>query len=83
MKKTASFRANVCAGFVAIACGATLSAFAHAADQAAETETGGWKTIVGGPGTGCATDATPYEFYIHEGDSHRIAIHFQGGGACW
>jgi hypothetical protein len=75
MKKTALFRANVYALFVAIACGAKLTAFAYAADQAAETEAGGWKTIAGGPGTGCATDATPYEFYIHEGDPHRIAIH--------
>jgi hypothetical protein len=42
-----------------------------------------WKTIPGGPGTGCATDATPYEFYVREADPRHVAIYFQGGGGCW
>jgi len=53
------------------------------AEPSATGETSGWKTIAGGPGTGCATDATPYEFYVHEGDPNRIAVYFEGGGACW
>jgi len=48
------------------------------AEDAAE-----WKIIPGGPGTGCATDATPYEFYVHDGDARRIAVYLQGGGGCW
>lgn len=43
----------------------------------------GWETIAGGPGTGCATDATAYEFYVKQGDPQRIAIYFEGGGGCW
>jgi hypothetical protein len=66
----------------AIVFGGVLSLAAQA-DQPAVTENGGWKTIAGGLGTGCATDATPYEFYVHEGDARRVAIYFQGGGACW
>ena len=42
-----------------------------------------WQTVKGGPGTGCATDATPFEFYVREADSRRVAIYFEGGGACW
>jgi hypothetical protein len=42
-----------------------------------------WAAIQGGPGTGCATDATPYEFYVHRGDPRRVAVYFQGGGGCW
>lgn len=53
------------------------------ADEPAAADTAGWKTVAGGHGTGCATDATPYEFYVHEGDPKRLAIYFQGGGGCW
>jgi len=68
----------------AIICGTAFNIAVHAADPPAIADiVGGWKTIAGGPGTGCATDATPYEFYVHEGDPRRIAIYFQGGGACW
>jgi hypothetical protein len=47
------------------------------------SDTAGWKTVAGGPGTGCGTDATPYEFYVHPGDPRRVALYFQGGGGCW
>jgi hypothetical protein len=52
---------------------------------AAFAQNGGtqWETIPGGPGTGCATDATPYEFYVRRADPRRIALYFQGGGGCW
>lgn len=43
----------------------------------------GWTTVPGGPGTGCATDATPYEFYVRAGDPRKVAVYFQGGGGCW
>jgi hypothetical protein len=69
-------------GLAALLCVGMLSSVAWA-DQPAAADTAGWKTIPGGHGTGCATDATPYEFYVHEGDPRRLAIYFQGGGGCW
>jgi hypothetical protein len=69
-------------GLAALLCAGMLSSVAHA-DQPAAADTAGWKTVAGGHGTGCATDATPYEFYVHEGDPRRLAIYFQGGGGCW
>jgi hypothetical protein len=68
--------------FAAAMCAGTWG-FAARADQPAAADTTGWKTVAGGHGTGCATDATPYEFYVHEGDPRRIALYFQGGGGCW
>lgn len=65
--------------FVVIGIVTASAAFA----QTESAEASGWKTIPGGPGTGCATDATPYEFYVHPGDAKKIAIYFEGGGACW
>jgi pectinacetylesterase len=69
---------------------AILFAFAAATSLGSRAEAAeglpaaaGWKTIPGGPGTGCATDATPYEFYVHEADPRQVAIYFQGGGGCW
>ena len=56
---------------------------AHADEPAQAADTAGWKTVAGGHGTGCATDATPYEFYVHEGDPRRVAVYFEGGGGCW
>lgn len=67
---------GTCATTVAMGC-ALLSARVFAEDAL------GWKTIPGGSGTGCATDATPYEFYVHEGNPQKIAVYYQGGGACW
>ena len=69
-------------GLAALLCAGMLSSVAHA-DQPAAADTAGWKAVAGGHGTGCATDATPYEFYVHEGDPRRLAIYFQGGGGCW
>lgn len=69
LKTTGSYRALI-AFFLALAC------------IAARAENG-WTTIPGGPGTGCATDATPYEFHVRSGDERKLAVYFQGGGACW
>ena len=80
MRKSSGVRARAqFAGFAALLC---VSAVAQA-DQPAAADTAGWKTVAGGHGTGCATDATPYEFYVHEGDPRRVALYFQGGGGCW
>jgi hypothetical protein len=70
------------AGLAALLCATAWFSVAHA-DELAAADTAGWKAIAGGHGTGCATDATPYEFYVHEGDPKRLAIYFQGGGGCW
>jgi hypothetical protein len=70
------------AGLAALLCAGVWATFAHA-DEPAAADTAGWKAVAGGHGTGCATDATPYEFYVHEGDPRRLAIYFQGGGGCW
>ena len=69
-------------GLAALLCAGAWATIAHA-DEPAVVDTGGWKAVAGGHGTGCATDATPYEFYVHEGDPRRVAIYFQGGGGCW
>jgi hypothetical protein len=42
----------------------------------------GWNRIEGGPGTGCVQDSS-FAFFVHPGSDHRLAIYFQGGGACW
>src|SRR5687767_9539993 len=70
------------AGLAALLCAATWATVAYA-DEPTAADTAGWKAVAGGHGTGCATDATPYEFYVHEGDPKRLAIYFQGGGGCW
>jgi hypothetical protein len=62
---------------------AALAIVAHADEPAKEIDTAGWQTVEGGHGTGCATDASPYEFYVHPGDPKRIALYFEGGGGCW
>lgn len=80
MAKVSSFHT----GGLLLATVAALFGSLHAvAENANDAGTGGWQTVAGGPGTGCATDATPFEFYVHEGDTRRIALYFQGGGACW
>jgi hypothetical protein len=86
MRKNSGVRAQArFAGLAAVLCASAWSVGAHADEPVtkAGTDTAGWKTIAGGHGTGCATDATPYEFYVHEGDPRRIALYFQGGGGCW
>src|SRR5262249_16310681 len=52
-----------------------------AAAQPSDT-TGAWNPIPGGPGTGCAHDSS-YAFFVHPGDSQRLVIYLNGGGACW
>ncbi|MBL8514921.1 MAG: hypothetical protein JNJ55_13095, partial [Betaproteobacteria bacterium] len=42
----------------------------------------GWQRVDGGPATGCAL-GTPYHFYFRAANTTKLAIHFQGGGACW
>jgi pectinacetylesterase len=69
---------------MALVCGVTalsLTPIVNADESAPDTS--GWKTIAGGPGTGCGTDKTAYEFYVHDANPRRIAIYFQGGGGCW
>jgi hypothetical protein len=60
-----------------------VAAFSVRADEPTTVDTRGWKTIPGGPGSGCAAEGSPYEFYVHEADPKRIAVYFQGGGGCW
>src|ERR1044072_2878880 len=62
---------------------AALALAAHADEPAKGVDTAGWQTVEGGHGTGCATDASPYEFYVHPGDPKRVALYFEGGGGCW
>src|SRR5918999_6420520 len=59
-----------------------VAAFSVRADGPAP-DTRGWKTVPGGPGSGCAAEGSPYEFYVREADRKRIAVYFQGGGGCW
>ncbi len=83
MWKSSGVRARAqFAGLAAALCVSAWGSVAQA-DQPAAADTAGWTTVAGGHGTGCATDATPYEFYVHEGDPRRIALYFQGGGGCW
>ncbi len=42
----------------------------------------GWDTIAPGGDTICARGAD-YSFYHRAGDSDKLMIYFQGGGACW
>jgi len=42
----------------------------------------GWTKIEPGGETVCA-QGTPYAFYVHPGTVNRLAVNFQGGGACW
>jgi hypothetical protein len=41
-----------------------------------------WQTIVPGGETLCS-DGSPYRFFVHPGNSARLLIEFEGGGACW
>jgi hypothetical protein len=60
-----------------------LASFGAVADDSAPAaNTNGWVAIPGVPGTGCGLGGS-YEFYVHRGDPKRLAIYFQGGGACW
>jgi hypothetical protein len=41
-----------------------------------------WNQIKPGGDTTCAR-GTPYSFFVRPGDTDKLMIHFQGGGACW
>ncbi len=67
---------------IALICSATaLSLSTIVTADESVPDTSGWKTIPGGAGTGCGTDKTPYEFYVHDANPDRIAIYFQGVAA--
>lgn len=42
----------------------------------------GWNRIDGGPTTICSL-GSHYAFFVEPGDSRRLMVYFQGGGACW
>ncbi|HJY37696.1 MAG TPA: hypothetical protein VJ299_09535, partial [Steroidobacteraceae bacterium] len=73
-KKNSSVRT-----LAAVLCAGAWAIVGHADEPAKPADTAGWKTVEGGHGTGCATDASPYEFYVHEGDPKRVALYFEGG----
>ncbi|MCR9259830.1 MAG: MBL fold metallo-hydrolase [Pseudomonadaceae bacterium] len=67
----------------------------QAADPAATQETppavpeagistlaAGWTEIAPGGETTCS-DGTPYRFFVRPGDTDKLMVFFQGGGACW
>jgi hypothetical protein len=43
----------------------------------------GWNRLEGGPGTGCSAPGSEYAFFARPGDPKKLAIYFDGGGACW
>lgn len=49
------------------------------AQQTAELSAG-WNTI---PTDGKCSTGTPYQFFVRPGDSEKLLIFFNGGGACW
>lgn len=49
---------------------------------AQELVDGQWNQIKPGGETTCAR-GTDYSFFVRPGDSEKLMIHFQGGGACW
>lgn len=42
----------------------------------------GWEEITPGPWAVCS-DGSAFKFYVSAGSSKKLAIFFQGGGACW
>jgi len=42
----------------------------------------GWNVIEPGGDTMCS-DGSPYRFFVRPGDSDKLMLFFQGGGACW
>ncbi|HEY0159202.1 MAG TPA: pectin acetylesterase-family hydrolase [Thermoanaerobaculia bacterium] len=43
----------------------------------------GWNRIPGGEGTGCSEPGSEFAFFVKPGRADRLAIYFDGGGACW
>lgn len=42
----------------------------------------GWNELIPGGDTICSR-GTPYSFFVRPAESEKVAIYFQGGGACW
>jgi hypothetical protein len=42
----------------------------------------GWTKIEPGGDTICST-GTPFAYWVHPGTVNRLAVYFEGGGACW
>lgn len=66
---------------VLASCGGEKAAPERAADPFAGL-TPGWNHIVAGGETLCSNGGA-YSFWFRPGDATRLAIYFQGGGACW
>jgi len=65
----------------------TLSACAPATPDTGRSETfeglsDGWNRIPGGAESSCAY-GTEYSFWFKPSETEKVAIYFQGGGACW
>ncbi|MEZ5598603.1 MAG: pectin acetylesterase-family hydrolase [Pseudomonadales bacterium] len=41
-----------------------------------------WNAIEPGGDTLCS-DGTPYRFFVHPGNTTKLMVYFEGGGACW
>ena len=71
-------------GFLATAC-STHQSGEQAADPA-PVEQGAqehaWTMIEPGGATACS-DGSPYRFYVKPGESDRLFVFLNGGGACW
>jgi hypothetical protein len=48
----------------------------------AQTAAPAWQRVDPGGSTTCA-DGSAYHFFVRHGDSERLTVFFQGGGACW
>ncbi|MDZ7671097.1 MAG: pectin acetylesterase-family hydrolase [Gammaproteobacteria bacterium] len=48
----------------------------------ADSLTEGWNSIEPGGDTVCS-DGSGYRFFVRPGDSRKLVVYFQGGGACW
>ncbi len=42
----------------------------------------GWNEFSPGGATSCS-DGSPYRFYVRPGDTDKLMVYLQGGGACW
>jgi hypothetical protein len=58
---------------------ASALAFVVSASPAAAQE---WQTVVPAGDTICS-DGSPFRFFVRRGESSKLLIEFEGGGACW
>lgn len=63
-------------------CAVLLASGAWACAQGDAGRDAGWTEIEPGGDTLCAT-GTPFRFHVREGDTDRVLIFLNGGGACW